>query len=332
MDAVGLPPWPALRRRRWLGLAAGLLGGTAWGAPAAQRLIANCWPAHGSILLMLGARERIAATVNLPSQRPWMYRVAPSLHAAAHAPQGGFVLEDLLARNVQLAFVSPSDRSALRMAATGIEVVKTTFHDFASMRECVSLTARALGGDAPDRAQPYLAHLDGELAQFVRWGAQLPDEARPRVLHVAQISPSMLVDGSDTIVEEWIRAAGGRNAAQGLVGNLRPVSIEQLLAWNPDVVVLAASSARQARPPGFELLEAVRAGRVLVNPDGVFPWDRYGCELALQIRWAANRLHPGRMRADDLPERVQAFYRQFFDHALSVQDARRILAGQGPRG
>ena len=330
MDVVSLPP---MRRRRWLGLAAGLLGGgAAWGAPGAQSLIANCWPAHGSILLMLGAGRRIAATVNRPSQRPWMYVVAPALHGAAHAPLGGFVLEDLLARGVRLAFVSPSDPSAARMAAAGIEVVKTTFHDFASMRECVSLTARILGGDAPARARPYLAHLDGELAEFARWGAQLTEEARPRVLHVAQISPSLLVDGSGTIVDEWIRAAGGRNAAQGLAGNLRPVSIEQLLVWNPDVVVIAASSAHQARPPGFELLEAVRAGRVLVNPDGVFPWDRYGCELPLQIRWAASRLHPGRMRGDDLPERVQAFYRQFFGHALAAQDARRILAGQAPAG
>ena len=357
---------PSLGRRHWLGLASGLLGGAAWGGAAwgatasgatasgatassatassatassatvaaggagGQGFIANCWPAHGAVLLMLGAGRRIAATVNPPPQRPWMYVVAPSLHQAVHAPLGGFVLEDLLARDVRLAFVSPADPSAARMAAAGIEVVKTTFHDFASLRECVSLTARILGGDAPARAQAYLAHLDGELAEFARWGQGLSDRARPRVLHIAQLSPSLLVDGSNTIIDEWIRAAGGRNAADGLVGNLRQVSMEQVLEWNPDVIVVAARSAHHPRPPGYEVLDAVRAERVLANPEGVFPWDRYGCEITLQLRWAASRLHPQRMRDDDLPARVQTFYRTFFEHSLGVADARRILAGLAP--
>lgn len=330
----------ALNRRHWLGLAAGLASGAAWGksdsaiasppASTTAGAIANCWPAHGSVLLMLGAQARIAATVNPPSQRPWMYVVAPSLHRAMHGPQGSFVTEDLLARGVKLAFVSPADPSAARMQTAGIEVVKTTFHDFVTLRECVSLTARTLGSDAPARAQAYLAHLDRELAEINRWRQDVPADARPRVLHIAQLAPTLLVDGRQTIIDEWIRAAGGRNAADGVTGNLRPVSMEQLLVWNPDVIIIAARSAAQARPPGYERLHAVRAGRVLVNPEGVFPWDRYGCEITLQLRWVASQLHPQRMRSDDLPQRVQAFYRQFFDHRLSVQDARRILAGRRP--
>jgi len=29
-----------------------------------------------------------------------------------------------------------------------------------------------------------------------------------------------------------------------------------------------------------------------VNPKGVFSWDRYGAEEALQIQWAAKTLYP----------------------------------------
>ena len=77
-----------------------------------KALIANGWPAHASVLMMLGATKRIAATVNAPKQKPWMYQVAPSLHDAIHAPKGGFVAESLLARNITLAFLTPSDPAA----------------------------------------------------------------------------------------------------------------------------------------------------------------------------------------------------------------------------
>lgn len=294
--------------------------------------ILNGWPAHASVLIMLGAARRIAATVNQAKAHPWMYRVAPSLHDALQAPDRTFVLEDLLERNVQLAFVTPSDPTADKLASMGIRVVKTSFQDVASMRECILLTARELGGEAPERARVYLDHLDRALDGMKRWRARLPAKAgQPRVLHIPQWTPTLLADGEKTIIDEWIQAAGGRNAATGLSGSLRPVTLEQLLAWDPDVLVEAAKASRQKRPEGYAQLRAVRAQRVYTNPEGVFPWDRYGCEFPLQLRWAASRLHPDAMPGDDdLAERTQDFYQRFFGYRLEKAEAQRILKGEQP--
>lgn len=294
--------------------------------------ILNGWPAHASVLIMLGAAGRIAATVNQAKAHPWMYRVAPSLHDALQAPDRTFVLEDLLERNVQLAFITPSDPTADKLASMGIRVVKTSFQDVASMRECILLTAWELGGDAPDRAHAYLDHLDRALDGMKRWRTRLPAKVgQPRVLHVPQWTPSLLADGGKTIIDEWIQAAGGRNAATGLSGSLRPVTLEQLLAWDPDVLVEAAKASRQKRPEGYAQLRAVREQRVFTNPEGVFPWDRYGCEFPLQLRWAASRLHPGSMPGDDdLLERAQDFYQRFFGYRLEKAQARQILRGEQP--
>ena len=279
--------------------------------------ILNGWPAHASVLIMLGAARRIAATVNQAKAHPWMYRVAPSLHDALQAPDRTFVLEDLLERNVQLAFVTPSDPTADKLA---------------SMRECILLTARELGGEAPERARVYLDHLDRALDGMKRWRARLPAKAgQPRVLHIPQWTPTLLADGEKTIIDEWIQAAGGRNAATGLSGSLRPVTLEQLLAWDPDVLVEAAKASRQKRPEGYAQLRAVRTQRVYTNPEGVFPWDRYGCEFPLQLRWAASRLHPDAMPGDDdLAERTQDFYQRFFGYRLEKAEAQRILKGEQP--
>ena len=334
--AGAMTPWAgrASAKEAVSGKAAAKLGDVtplADAAPDPKALIANGWPAHASVLMMLGATKRIAATVNAPKQKPWMYQVAPSLNNAIHAPKGGFVAESLLARNITLAFLTPSDPAANELQAAGIQVVKTVFQDFASMRDSIALTAKVLGNDAPERAQRYLQHLDEALAEVRRISSGIPEAKRPRVLHIAQWEPQLLVDGSNTIIDEWIQAAGGINAAASIEGSLRPVSVEQLLAWDPDVIIESASSAGQKKAAGFAQLGSVRAGRLHTNPEGVFPWDRYGCEITLQLRWALSRLHPDKLSADDdLPARVQAFYRQFFDYALSEADARRMLQGQPP--
>ncbi|WP_414445252.1 ABC transporter substrate-binding protein [Burkholderia sp. 22PA0106] len=202
------------------------------------------------------------------------------------------------------------------MQRLGLDVVPVGFNDFDSMLACVDQTAAAL--DTPLAAQRALD--------------ALPDHTEPRVLHVASLAP-LEVDGSDTIVDQWLRAAGARNAADGLGGNLRPVSIEQVLAWHPDVAILGANAGSIEQSPQrslWQTLDAVRKGRVYRNPAGVFPWDRYGPEVALQVRWAAGVLHPGVFSAQQWVMETQDFYRRFFGYALSAGDARRTLAGQPP--
>ncbi|WP_139826299.1 ABC transporter substrate-binding protein [Derxia lacustris] len=296
--------------------------------PAPSARIADGWPAHNALLLTLGAADRIVATVCLPSARPWMYRVAPGLRRAATSQVGAFNAEELLLRGAQLAFVPPGDPAGRRLAAAGIATVETSFRSFATMRDCLLTTAALLGDDAPARARDYLAALDATRAELDARLRPLPAAQRPSVLHLARAEP-LVADGRNTIVNEWIEAAGGRNAAAALDGNLREITLEQALAWDPDIVVLAGAGALQ-RPAGLGLLRAVREGRLFINPDGVFPWDRYGSELALQLPWAASRFHPALFGQLDLVARTRDFYRRFFNHRLDDDAARRILAGLPP--
>ena len=80
----------------------------------------------------------------------------------------------------------------------------------------------------------------------------IPAAQRPSVLHIYSLNP-LVVDGTNSIIDAWITAAGGRNAAQ-ISGNARPVSTEQVAQWNPDVIILA-SSAFAAADTGQQTLE-----------------------------------------------------------------------------
>ena len=298
------------------------------GAAPPQR-IADAWFAHNAVLLMLGGADQLVATVARPQSFPWMYRVAPVFKRAVPIDGATMNVEELLRLKTDLVFVTPADPSAAAMGRAGLQVVPVTFTDFASMLDCVDLTARTLATPfAARRAQEYRAYLTQALADVPRAPAR-----RPRVLHVASLNP-LKIDGDKTIVDEWIKAAGGRNAADGLHGNLQTVSIEQVLAWQPDVIILAANAGEIAASPQAALwasLPAVRRQRVYRNPGGVFPWDRYGPEVALQVRWAAGILQPTPHSAATLVAQTRLFYARFFSYPLSDAEAQRIIAGLPPQ-
>ena len=299
--------------------------------PARVERIADAWYAHHSLLMTLGAGGKIVATVNHRESQPWMFHIQPSLNQALSVKGTTFNPESLLAQKVDVVFVSAGNRDALALRQAGLPVVEMKFTDFESMKRSLRTTAQVLGTpEAAGRAQEYIHYLDDHLQQISAKTASLTVDQRPRVLHIQSLNP-LKVDGSDTLIDQWIHAAGGRNAADGLKGNMQPVSAEQLLAWQPDVIILAASAgdiSTSAYASQFALLTAVKQGRVWRNPAGVFPWDRYGTETALQIQWATQKLHPELFQDLNMVQVTRDFYRRFFDYPLTPEEAGRILAGK----
>lgn len=301
--------------------------------PAKVLRVADAWYAHHALLMTLGAGSSIVDTVNHERSRPWMFRVQPSLKQATSVNGTAFNAESLLADKVDLVFVSTGDRNASAYRQVGLPVVSVGFNTLDGLAHSMTMTAQAMGSSAAlKRADDYNAYLAEKRAHLAKVLGSLKDAERPRVLHIASLNP-LKVDGDGTLIDEWIKVAGGRNAATGLTGNLQVVSAEQLLQWQPDVIILAADAGDIEQSPARPLLEnlkAVRDHRVLRNPAGVFPWDRYGTEMALQIQWAAQQLHPAPFKSTDMVRETMDFYRKFFDYPLGQDQAKRMLAGLGP--
>jgi iron complex transport system substrate-binding protein len=295
--------------------------------------IADAWFAHHSLLMTLGAGGEIVATVNHPASRPWMFRVQPSLNQALMVRGTAFNSESLLAKKVDVVFASAGDANVAAMRQAGLAVLEMRFSDFDSMLHSLHTTAEVVNTPqalAQDAA--YGTYLKAMIAQISQKTASLSAAQRPKVLHIASLNP-LKVDGSDTLIDTWIKLAGGQNAATGLKGNLQEVSLEQLLVWQPDVIILAADAGKWQDSQQAALLaqlNAVKQQHVWRNPSGVFPWDRYGTETALQIQWVAQKLHPEAFPDLDMNVQTREFYQRFFNYKLTPQDAAHILAGENP--
>jgi len=305
--------------------------------PTKINRIADSWPAHNEVLAMLGAGDKIVATVHTPESRPWLFKVNPAMKQAVNTFNPVINVEELVKAKPDIAFVSVGDKNVAKINEVGIPVVQLTFTDFKTLESSFLQTADIIGGNAKERAEKYNSYLESKLKMVTDVTSKIPNSQKPKVLHLTSLSPN-IVDGSNTIIDAWIKAAGGVNVAASVDGGFKPVSMEQILKWNPDVIILGTGNsglgAQNANlintDPQWQQINAVKNGRVYTNPNGAFMWDRFGAEEALQIQWAAKTLYPDKFSSLDMNQETRSFYKEFLNYDLSQADADRILNCENP--
>lgn len=305
--------------------------------PTNVQRIADSWPAHNEVLSMLGGGDKIVATAHTPESKPWLYKVNPAMNKAVNTFTPNINIEELIKTKPDIAIVPLADKTIDKISEVGIPVIQLDFKDFNGLKSCFLLTGDILGDVGKQKAQLYVNYLDSKLKMVTDVTSKIPQENRPKVLHLTSLSPD-IVDGGNTIIDAWIQAAGGVNAAAEVTGNGKEVSMEQILKWNPDVIILGtlftSPSAKNAdllkTDPQWQKIKAVKSGRVYVNPIGAFMWDRYGAEEALQIQWAAKTLNPDKFTNLDMNQVTKDFYKTFFSYNLTEDETNRILTGKNP--
>ncbi len=157
-------------------------------------------------------------------------------------------------------------------------------------------TARRLGQalGAAERGKVVAAAIEGVLAK-VKPVAGLPDAERVAV-YLARGSDGLDAARAGTTFDEPIRLAGGRNVVTGGGGAFRPMSVDEVKALKPAVVIVAETEAlhgslRAALPAGTRfVLDAGEPYKVLTGPPSV---NRLAGVLALAVL-----LHPDKVQAD----------------------------------
>lgn len=169
-----------------------------------------------------------------------------------------------------------------------------------------------------------------DLAARVR--ESIPASRRPRVYY-GRGADGLETGRPGSINVELLEFCAGHNVAADMKqGSLSRVSPEQLLLWNPEVIVTQdAGFARRVRTdPLWRDISAVRTGRIHCAPSLPFGWldSPPSVNRLIGVRWLLEKLHPGHpaLRAlVPMTEATQRFYRLFYGASLSVQEVKRLL-------
>jgi iron complex transport system substrate-binding protein len=159
--------------------------------------------------------------------------------------------------------------------------------------------------------------------------AKIPATQRPRVYYGR--GPRGLDTGlAGSINTEIIERAGAVNVAASLGrGGLAQVSLEQILAWAPEVIVTIDQTfqASLRSDPLWRTVPAVKDGRVYLAPNAPFGWVDFppGLNRMLGLRWLCALLHPVQF-PEDLRDFVADAYIRLYHQRPSDAQLDGLLA------
>jgi iron complex transport system substrate-binding protein len=174
--------------------------------------------------------------------------------------------------------------------------------------------------DLVSRQEAVRRQIEGEMRD-------LSPADRPRVIYLGRASNMIRVSGRDSYFDFYVRMVGGQNVASDSP-TIATVSIEQILTWNPQVVLLGNFDpfmpADIYKDPRWQNVEAVKTHRVYRVPLGGYRWDPPSQESALGWLWLAELLHPDRSPTD-LRAAMRDWFGFLYQHALTEAEINRVL-------
>jgi iron complex transport system substrate-binding protein len=190
---------------------------------------------------------------------------------------------------------------------------------------------RLLGKLTHRDAEPFATYAEETLAKVQERVNRIPEDERPRVYYAR--GPKGLETGlGGSINVETLEFLGARNVASERGGGLATVSVEQVLAWNPDIIITIDRdfAAYVRSDPQWAEVAAVRAGRVHLSPKLPFGWVDFppSVNRLIGLWWLGKILYPDHF-PEDMRELTRDFYTRFYHVTPSDADIDRVLDGRG---
>jgi iron complex transport system substrate-binding protein len=189
----------------------------------------------------------------------------------------------------------------------------------------IALTGRVAGNEA--RAADLIGRQAEVRRRIEAVVSRVPDLPRPRVIYFNRAAQLLRVAGGRSHNDFYIRLAGGQNAAAE-IQTANTVTIEQVLTWNPEVILLgnfdAAVPADLYDDPRWQSVDAVKNRRVYKMPLGGYRWDPPSQESALTWIWLAGLLHPELEHAN-LRAAIRDWFTFLYKHDLTDDEIDDIL-------
>nr|WP_319538721.1 ABC transporter substrate-binding protein [uncultured Methanospirillum sp.] len=306
-----------------------------------QHVAALVGPSYEKIFL-LGSADKISVMPPFPKQMPWAAKIIPNLNkipsmASFQDPN----VEELMKQKIDVVFFWDYPKPLEKMAESGIPVVVTqpstpegqaqSVDQFRDMiKNEVSTFGSVLGPDAKARADAYNQYFDEKVERILKVTSTIPDSERPSVYYVRG-PDALTTHGKNSYTQWWVNLAGGKLVSSDITEMVPKVSMEQVISWNPDIIVMGRvnSTSLIMNDPKWKDVSAVKAGKVYTNPEGVMYWD-YSSEGVLLLEYLAKLFHPDKFADLDMKTEIKDYYSKFYNYTLTDDEAGRILDHMPP--
>ncbi|MDO5044674.1 MAG: ABC transporter substrate-binding protein [Coriobacteriia bacterium] len=187
--------------------------------------------------------------------------------------------------------------------------------------------------DVEERAEMLAQYCEKTYKEITEKAEAIPDDQRVR-LYYAEGPEGLNTDPEGSAHSAIFKYAGAKNVADVELKpgvGMTPVSMEQILEWNPDVIFMGQMKdnpyEKIMNEPQWKNIKAVQDGRVYMAPNMPFSWiDRPpSSQQYLGIKYVANTLYP-EVFDFDLTKETQEFFKLFYQVEISEDEANELLS------
>lgn len=175
-------------------------------------------------------------------------------------------VEKVLGLKPDLVLASPINGETVeKLRSLGLTVLSVDAQSLEEVYESIRRVGKATG--AVKQAEQLIDEMEKEKEQVVQKVSSIPEKERLKVW--IEVDQTPFTAGGDTLLNELVTLAGGRNVAAEMKG-WPQVSSEKVIKWNPDVILTTYGKADEsiASRPGWNRIAAVKAKRIhSLNPD-----------------------------------------------------------------
>jgi len=236
-------------------------------------------------------------------------------------------VETVLTLNPDLVFqwAGRGDDLLAPLDNAGLNVLGLTYGDQEKTEVWIRTIAAVVG--EPERGDMIVSLHHDAMADITARVADIPEADRVSVVYMLRAEKSLEVRGEGSYNHFYMDMVGGVNPAKDAGSRVR-VNPEQMLAWNPDVILLGNFDAAVPEDfytnPLFAELDAVKERRVYKVPLGGYRWDPPSQESPLMWKWLAAVLYPDAM-PDDIRGEIASFYAAVYGYDVSDAEIDAIL-------
>ncbi len=193
-------------------------------------------------------------------------------------------------------------------------------------------TLRTLGGllDAEERAEALAGYAAAVIADVREQTAKIPSCGRPSI-YIARGPHGLESAVAGSIGSEVVDLVGASNVVGKDTGprTIVEISPEQILAWQPDVILTIDRRFHAAirADPVWREVKAVQAGRIHFVPDLPFSWldNPPAPNRLIGLLWLGKLLYPAAF-PQDIRAEARRFYALFYQQEPSDPQLDRLFA------
>ena len=269
-----------------------------------------------SALIALGVKDQLVGIEAKAAQRPIYTLSAPELIGLPNVGTAKeFDLEGCLALEPDLVILPLKLKSVVEtLEEFGITVLLVNPETQESLEEMVTLLGDAT--NTSERAKELLDFIDSQETVLKTIAAETP------TVYMAGNSSLLSTAGTGMYQSDMIELAGGKNAAAEITDDYWvDISYEQLLAWDPEYILLASDASYSVEDvlsdPNLAGLSAIVNGKVYQMPDKAEAWDSPVPSGILGSVWLASVLHGEDISEEQRDTVIDEFYETFYGFTYS---------------